>query len=103
MKARVKETGVLIDVTPRININAQHSGDNLYVCDNMVFRECELDFLNVGNLVIDWEQRRYELAKVNPQEYCLALGVNDDSEIFKDISSGSLVSPMKFFKKLKGE
>ena len=63
MKARIKETGVLIDVTPRININALYNGDNLYVCDNMVFRECELDFLNVGNLVIDWEQRRYELAK----------------------------------------
>lgn len=63
MKARVKETGVLIDVTPRININAH----NLYVCDNKVFRECELDFLNVGNLVIDWEQRRYELAKAAMQ------------------------------------
>lgn len=67
MKARVKETGVLIDVIPKVNINAQHSGDNLYVCDNMVFRECELDFLNVGNLVIDWEQRRYELAKAAMQ------------------------------------
>ena len=32
-------------------------------CDNMVFRECELDFLNLGNSAIDWEQRRYELAK----------------------------------------
>ena len=63
MKARIKSTGVLVDVTPKVNINAQHSGDNLYVCDNMVFRECELDFLNIGNLVIDWEQRRYELAK----------------------------------------
>lgn len=70
MKARIKETGVLIDVIPRININAQHSGDNLYVCDNMVFRECELDFLNVGNLVIDWEQRRYELAKAAMQGFC---------------------------------
>lgn len=67
MKARVKETGVLIDVTPRININALYNGDNLYVCDNKVFRECELDFLNVGNLVIDWEQRRYELAKAAMQ------------------------------------
>ena len=67
MKARIKETGVLIDVTPRININALYNGDNLYVCDNMVFRECELDFLNVGNLVIDWEQRRYELAKAAMQ------------------------------------
>lgn len=63
MKARVKDTGVLIDVIPKSNTNAQHSGDNLYVCDNMVFRECELDFLNVENSAIDWEQRRYELAK----------------------------------------
>ena len=68
MKARIKETGVLIDVTPRININALYNGDNLYVCDNMVFRECELDFLNVGNLVI--EQRRYELAKAAMQGFC---------------------------------
>lgn len=58
MKARIKSTGVLVDVTPQLNINPQHSGDNLYVCDNMVFRECELDFS-----AIDWEQRRYELAK----------------------------------------
>lgn len=70
MKARIKETGVLIDVTPRININALYNGDNLYVCDNKVFRECELDFLNVGNLVIDWEQRRYELAKAAMQGFC---------------------------------
>lgn len=59
----MKSTGVLVDVTPQLNINSQHSKDYLYVCDNMVYRECELDFLNVGNLVIDWEQRRYELAK----------------------------------------
>lgn len=58
MKARIKSTGVLVDVIPKTNTNALHSGDNIYVCDNMVFRECELDFL-----AIDWEQRRYELAK----------------------------------------
>ena len=63
MKARVKSTGVLIDVIPKINTSVQHSIDNMYVCDNMVFRECELDFLNLGNSVIDWEQRRYEIAK----------------------------------------
>lgn len=63
MKARVKSTGVLIDVIPKCNVNDQHSADNLYVYDNMVFRECELDFLNVGNSIIDWEQRRYEIAK----------------------------------------
>lgn len=54
----MKSTGVLVDVTPQLNINPQHSKDYLYVCDNMVFRECELDFS-----AIDWEQRRYELAK----------------------------------------
>lgn len=59
MKARVKSTGVLVDVTPQLNINSQHGRDYLYVCDNMVFKECELDFP-----AIDWEQRRYELAKV---------------------------------------
>ena len=58
MKARVKSTGVLVDITPQLNINSQHSKDYLYVCDNMVYRECELDFS-----AIDWEQRRYELAK----------------------------------------
>lgn len=58
MKARVKSTGVLVDVTPQLNINSQHSNDYLYVCGNMVFKECELDFS-----AIDWEQRRYELAK----------------------------------------
>lgn len=47
-----------MDVIPKTNTNALHSGDNIYVCDNMVFRECELDFS-----AIDWEQRRYELAK----------------------------------------
>lgn len=39
--------------------NNDYSSHTVY----MVFRECELDFLNLGNSAIDWEQRRYELAK----------------------------------------
>lgn len=62
-----------------------------------------LEYTGILYAGVDREKKLRELAKVNPQEYCLALGVNDDSEIFKDISSGSLVSSMKFFKKLKGE
>lgn len=103
MKARVKETGVLIDVISKTNMNAQHSGDNLYVCDNMVFRECELDFLNLGNSAIDWEQRRYELAKAAMQGYCIALGINDDSETYEDIAIGSLRVADALIKKLKGD
>lgn len=71
MKARVKSTGVLVDVTPQLNINSQHSKDYLYVCDNMVYRECELDFS-----AIDWEQRRYELAKAAMQ------GILSDNTVF---------------------
>ena len=62
-----------------------------------------LEYTGILYAGVDREKKLRELAKVNPQEYCLALGVNDDSEIFKDKSAGSLVSPMKFFKRLKGE
>ena len=62
-----------------------------------------LEYTGILYAGVNREKMLQELAKVNPQEYCLVLGVNDDSEIFKDISSGSLVSPMIFFKKLKGE
>ena len=61
------------------------------------------EYTGILDAGVNREKMLQELAKVNPQEYCLVLGVNDDSEIFKDISSGSLVSPMKFFKRLKGE
>ena len=62
-----------------------------------------LEYTGILYAGVNREKMLQELAKVNPQEYCLVLGVNDDSEIFKDMSSGSLVSPMKFFKRLKGE
>lgn len=97
MKARVKETGVLIDVIPKTNINAQHSGDNLYVCDNMVFRECELDFLNLGNSAIDWEQRRYEIAKE-----CVASLMTNEITL-EDAAKISVEQADILIEKLKGE
>lgn len=57
-----------------------------------------LEYTGILYAGVDREKKLRELAKVNPQEYCLALGVNDDSEIFRDISSGSLVSPMNFLR-----
>lgn len=103
MKARIKETGVLIDVTPRININALYNGDNLYVCDNKVFRECELDFLNLGNSAIDWEQRRYELAKAAMQGFCS----NPHEQVMSTGSNMTAQRSLSFadalIKKLKGE
>lgn len=106
MKARIKETGVLIDVTPRININALYNGDYLYVCDNMVFRECELDFLNLGNSAIDWEQRRYELAKDYSTEFVKLQhkrGITECGILYPDVVSWSVELADALIKKLKGE
>ena len=95
MKARVKSTGVLVDVTPQLNINSQHSNDYLYVCDNMVYRECELDFS-----AIDWEQRRYELAKAAMQGFCSKQVMIADSNMTAEWSLGFADA---LIKKLKGE
>lgn len=106
MKARIKETGVLIDVIPRININALYNGDNLYVCDNKVFRECELDFLNLGNSAIDWEQRRYELAKDYSTEFVKLQhkkGITECGILYPDVVSWSVELADALIKKLKGE
>lgn len=100
MKARVKSTGVLVDVTPQLNINSQHNNYYLYVCDNMVYRECELDFFSE---TIDWEQRRYELAKAAMQGFC-----SNSHE--QGMSNGSYMTAQRslsyadaLIKKLKGE
>ena len=100
MKARVKLTGVLVDVTPQLNINSQHNNNYLYVCDNMVYRECELDFFSE---TIDWEQRRYELAKAAMQGFC-----SNSHE--QGMSNGSYMTAQRslsyadaLIKKLKGE
>ena len=106
MKARIKETGVLIDVIPRININALYNGDNLYVCDNKVFRECELDFLNPGNSAIDWEKRRYELAKDYSTEFVKLQhkkGITECGILYPDVVSWSVELADALIKKLKGE
>lgn len=106
MKARIKETGVLIDVIPRININALYNGDNLYVCDNKVFRECELDFLNLRNSAIDWEKRRYELAKDYSTEFVKLQhkkGITECGILYPDVVSWSVELADALIKKLKGE
>lgn len=106
MKARVKSTGVLVDVTPQLNINSQHSRDYLYVCDNMVFKECELDFS-----AIDWEQRRYELAKsamqgilsdINQSHYACS-EENYEKYIPKGIARFAIACADVLINELKGE
>ena len=50
---------------------------------------------------IDWEQRRYELATSAMQGYCIALGLDDDSESYENIAIGSLRVADAMIKKLK--
>ncbi|WP_290387428.1 hypothetical protein [Parabacteroides goldsteinii] len=51
---------------------------------------------------IDWEQRRYELAKSAMQGYCIALGLDDDnSESYKNIAIGSLRAADAIIERLK--
>lgn len=95
MKARVKSTGVSADVTPRLNISSQHGKDYLYACDNMVYRECELDFS-----AIDREQRRYEPAKAAMQGFCSKQVMIADSNMTAERGLGFADA---LIKKLKGE
>lgn len=113
MKARVKLTGVLVDVVPYVNLNNLHSRDNQYECDGMVYKECELDFLNIEDSRIDWEQRRYELARAAMQgilsngeaidDACRTARYTQDHTTPKAIARCAIAYADALIKKLKGE
>lgn len=50
---------------------------------------------------INWEQRRYELAKSAMQGYCIAFGLNDDSDTYENIAKGSIRVADSLIAKLK--
>ena len=93
MKARIKETGEIINISDYARVT-------LDKCDSygspieLSFDEVEI--LQEKSDNIDWEQRRYELAKSAMQGYCIALGIND-------IAIGSLRVANALIKKLKGK
>lgn len=94
MKARVKATGEIVGVEDLYD-------DGTALVKGRYFKVSELDFFDNFE-TIDWEQRRYELAKSAMQGYCIALGINDDSETYDDIAIGSLRAADALIKKLKG-
>lgn len=99
MKARVIKTGEIIDVVPEINPNAISGSDLFYTSDCRTYKGWELDFINIQNL-IDWEQRRYEIAKSamqgilsNQRQVDFALSQADyDIEKY----NGKIISPIAF-------
>lgn len=64
MKAKVKTTGEIIDVSRTENIITSRGVEKQYV-DNKrewcTYVQSELEFIKASD--IDWEQRRYEIAK----------------------------------------
>lgn len=102
MKARVKETGEIGEVlcwddVQKTKLRVLLKGS---VC-TIPYQNIEVIQLRSSD--IDWEQRRYELAKAAMQGYCIALGINDDSETYEDIAIGSLRVADALIKKLKGD
>lgn len=95
MKARIKATGTIVEVEGLFDVGTS-------LVNGRYFKVSELDFLDNFE-TIDWEQRRYELAKSAMQGYCIALGINDDSETYDDIAIGSLRVADALIKKLKGK
>ena len=101
MKARIKETGEIGDVlcwddVEKTKLSILLKGS---VC-TIPYQNIEI--IQLGSS-IDWEQRRYELAKAAMQGYCIVLGINDDSETYEDIAIGSLRVADALIKKLKGD
>lgn len=94
MKARIKATEEIVEVEGLFDVGTA-------LVNGRYFKVSELDFFDNFE-TIDWEQRRYELAKSAMQGYCIALGINDDSETYDDIAIGSLRVADALIKKLKG-
>lgn len=76
-----------------------------YVCETPDGEVITVNSLNMEIVdhtpYIDWETRRYELAKSAMQGYCIALGLNDDSESYEDIAVGSVRAADALIKELK--
>lgn len=93
MKARVKLTGEIVNIKDLYD-------DGTALVNDKYFKVSELDFFSE---TIDWEQRRYELAKAamqgfcsNPHEQVMSANLNITAE-------WSLGFADALIKKLKGE
>ena len=94
MKARIKSTGEIVEIKNLYD-------DGTALVNDKYFKVSELDFFSE---TIDWEQRRYELAKAAMQGFC------SNSYEQRGMSNGSYLTAQRslsyadaLIKKLKGE
>lgn len=64
MKAKVKETGQIIEIKDNCSIIDYARGIYTEKLSGRRFHDYELEFIYKENKNIDWELRRYEIAKV---------------------------------------
>lgn len=105
MKARIIETGEEITI---IGISKEWGAAQYYGSDGIyrqrTFRDRELELLDTTESPIDWEQRRYEIAKEAMNGILSApvvAGVNPNPS-FKDIATLSVRLADALIKELKG-
>lgn len=95
MKARIKATGTIVEVEGLFDVGTA-------LVNGRYFKVSELDFFDNFE-TIDWEQRRYELAKAAMQEFCSNPHqqiMDADSNMVAEWSIGFADS---LIKKLKGK
>ena len=102
MKAKIKDTGEIVDVKFSTHPNPAVDETYWWCKDKQEsYHKSELDFMECD---IDWEQRRYELAKEAMNGFLSApviAGVNPNPS-FKDIATFSVRLADELIKELKG-
>lgn len=102
MKAKVKDTGEIVDVRFAIHPNPDVA-DTYWWCKDKEesYHKSELDFMECD---IDWEQRRYELAKeaMNGLLSAVVDGVNPSPSV-EDTVTLSVTLADTLIRKLKEE
>lgn len=102
MKAKVKDTGEIVDVRFAIHSNPDVA-DTYWWCKDKEesYHKSELDFMECD---IDWEQRRYELAKeaMNGLLSAVVDGVNPSPSV-EDTVTLSVTLADALIRKLKEE
>lgn len=100
MKAKIKSTGEIVDISPSGVTSVQRTCTKYATKDGRELLDLALEFLPN----IDWEQRRYEIAKEAMNGLLSApvvAGVNPNPS-FKDIATFSVRLADTLIKELKG-
>ena len=105
MKARIIKTGeeiTIIGISKEWGTAQYYGSDRIY--RQRTFRDEEIELLETAESPIDWEQRRYELAKEAMNGYLYStviVGINPNPS-FKDIATFSVRLADALIKELKG-